>query len=75
MRAGMKVTLESKNKPKHEASIVFPLQQNKETQQEPPQTTNGDTTNAFSKRVYNKESFRQNFMNSSCNNATNRFCN
>jgi hypothetical protein len=61
MRAGMKIILSTKGKPKHEASIVYPLPQIK-------QAAPGDSSNDKSMNdngthaVFNKETFRQNYI-------------
>ena len=62
MRAGMKITLSTKGKPKHEASILFPLPQTK------PSPFNDSAFNKNSspapgvQPVFNKETFRQNYI-------------
>ncbi|MEP6465663.1 MAG: hypothetical protein ABJB05_05135 [Parafilimonas sp.] len=61
MRAGMKITLSEKGKEKHQATIIFPLPQNKE---QLPQSQ-GDTTSnntPYFHQVHNAASFRENFI-------------
>lgn len=60
MRAGMKITLSTKGKPRHEASILFPLPQTKQ----PPHTDSimNEGSNDNNHPVFNKETFRQNYI-------------
>lgn len=56
-RAGMKITLSTKGKPKREAAVVFPLPQ---TKQLPDSTLNKNNT--ATQPASNKESFRKGFI-------------
>ncbi len=58
-RAGMKVTLSTKGKDKHEASIMFPLPQAKQLH---VADSSGNDSNSYTHAVYNKETFRQNYI-------------
>lgn len=62
LRAGMKVTLSTKGKSKHEASILFPLPQLKQQMQvHSSDENNADSSVNNFHKAYDKESFRQNF--------------
>ena len=59
MFAGMKVTLSTKGKNRHEATIVFPEPQPK---QEHAADTSAGGSNTYTHPVFNKEGFRQNYI-------------
>ena len=61
MHAGMKITLSTKGKPKHEASVLFPLPQPEHTP-EGDSMHNKNITADYNRSVYNKESFREHFI-------------
>ena len=59
MRAGMKITLSTKGKDKHEATLLFPLPQNKQVVSVVmPQ----DDSSSAAHAVFNKETFRKNYI-------------
>jgi len=59
MRAGMKITLSAKGKSKHEASIVFPIPQGKSQM---PVDSSHTLNSTHAEQVFNKQSFRENFI-------------
>ena len=61
MRAGMKLTLSTKGKSKHEASILYPLPQTKppEVKDSVNSRNNYDSSNH---PAFNKETFRQSYI-------------
>jgi hypothetical protein len=61
MRAGMKITLTTKGKPKHEASIQYPLMQTKQPDVKSP-TDNKSMNDSSERPVFNKETFRQSYI-------------
>lgn len=58
MHAGMKITLSAKGKSKHEASILFPIPQGRSQMT----VDSAHKSNNTSERVFNKQSFRENFI-------------
>ncbi|HEY2726676.1 MAG TPA: hypothetical protein VGI61_05855 [Parafilimonas sp.] len=64
MRAGMKVTLSSKGKAKHDATIAFPLpQNNKQLPQQSNPANNVESSNTtYQHPVHDAASFRENFV-------------
>lgn len=59
MRAGMKVTLSTKGKPKQEASIIFPLAQTRQ----PHYDSAGNESNGSNMHpAFNRETFRENYI-------------
>ncbi len=59
LHAGMKITLITKSKPKHEASILYPLPNSK---QEEPSPDSNKSNNYNEHNVHNTETFRQSFI-------------
>ena len=59
MHAGMKLTLSTKSKPKHEVSILFPLPQNSRSNFD---SLHSENNNSSEHTVFNKETFRQSFI-------------
>ncbi len=62
MHAGMKITLSTKGKPKHEASILFPLPQNKQQQFTDSAFNKNNSPAPGAQPVFNKETFRQSYV-------------
>ena len=62
MRAGMKVTLSTRGKLKHEASIVFPLPQTNHPLHDTGFDKNNTDAAPGAQRVMNKQMFRQNYI-------------
>jgi len=62
MRAGMKITLSTKGKSKHEASILYPLQQTKLVEFKDSAVNKNNPPEPGERPVFNKETFRQNFI-------------
>ena len=60
MRAGMKVSLTTKGKPKHNASILFPLPQSRQPQQ--PATDSNSNSAGNQQQPHNAASFREHYI-------------
>src|ERR1700755_2334652 len=62
MRAGMKISLTTKGKNKHDATIEFPLPQSRQTQAQPQFTDSGQNNLSPSYKIHNAASFRENYI-------------
>lgn len=62
MRAGMKITISTKGKSKHEASIVYPLQQINQPGFKDSGVDKGNLPALGGQPVFNKATFRQNYI-------------